>query len=324
MGASSSRASSNEQIEQKKKECRLLMLGSGDCGKSTIRKQLIEDSFTTTKDFLAFRPTIHKAVLDFVQAVVLALRAPGLEQLLAERHQHLPEVILAAKSEEPRSGETPVVLRVLDEHQNGFYLMDSALYFVREVQRLAQTGYVPTEEDSTGRTEIRVDMSGITLHIIDLGDQQSDWEKWIHSVESVTSVIFCVPLSDYDELEENGQNRMRRSLALFERIINNPYFTRTSIILFFTKLDIFRDKVTTGKAPLERHFPEYIGGPDVNKAAKYVLWRFMQQNRARLSVYPHLTQATYNSCTRLVLAAVKETILQNALKDSEVNGPLSV
>jgi hypothetical protein len=42
MGASSSRASSNEQIEQKKKECRLLMLGSGDCGKSTIRKQLIE------------------------------------------------------------------------------------------------------------------------------------------------------------------------------------------------------------------------------------------------------------------------------------------
>ncbi|KAJ7864609.1 guanine nucleotide binding protein, alpha subunit, partial [Mycena olivaceomarginata] len=342
MGASSSRASSNAQIELKKKECSLLMLGSGDSGKSTITKQFIEDNFTT-KDFLAFRPTIHKAVLDFVQAVVSALHAPGLEQLLAERHQHLPEVILAAKSEEPLSSEManaieaiwrdPVVVPVLDEHQNGFYLMDSALYFVREVQRLAQTGYVLTEEDvlrtaaqtqSTGRTEIQVDMSGITLRIVDLGDQQSDWEKWIHSVESVTSVIFCVPLSDYDELEENGQNRMRRSLALFERIINNPYFTRTSIILFFTKLDIFRDKVTTGKAPLERHFPEYIGGPDVNKAAKYVLWRFMQQNRARLSVYPHLTQATDNSCTRLVLAAVKETILQNALKDSEVNGPLSV
>ncbi|KAJ7336110.1 G-protein alpha subunit [Mycena albidolilacea] len=343
MGASSSRASSNEQIEQKKKkECRLLMLGSGDSGKSTIRKQLIEDSFNI-KDFLAFRPTIHKAVLDFVQAVVLALRAPGLEQLLAERHQHLPEMILAAKSEEPLSSEManaietiwrdPVVVRVLDEHQNGFYLMDSALYFVREVQRLAQTGYVPTEEDvlrtvaqmqSTGRTEIRVDMSGITLRIVDLGDQQSDWEKWIHSVESVTSVIFCVPLSDYDEFEENGQNRMRRSLALFERIINDPYFIRSSIILFLTKLDIFRDKVTTGKAPLERHFPDYIGGPDVNNAARYVLWRFMQQNRARLSVYPHLTQATENSCARLVLAAVKETILQNVMKDSEVNGPLSV
>ncbi|KAJ7853773.1 guanine nucleotide binding protein, alpha subunit [Mycena olivaceomarginata] len=291
MGASSSRASSNAQIEQKKKECSLLMLGSGDSGKLTIRKQLIEI-------FLAFRPMIHKAVLDFVQAVVSALRAPGLEQLLAKRHQHLPEVILAAKSEEPLSSEIanaieaiwrdPVVVRVLEEHQNGFYLMDSALYFVREVQRLAQTGYIPTEEDvlrtaaqtqSTGRTEIRVDMSGITLRI-------SEWKKWIHSVEGVTSVIFCVPLSDYDELEENGQNRMRRLLALFDSIINDPYFARTSIILFLTKIDVFRDKVTTGKAPLERHLPEYTGGPDIDKASRFVLWRFMQVNRARLSVYP--------------------------------------
>jgi hypothetical protein len=38
--------------------------------------------------------------------------------------------------------------------------------------------------------------------------------------------------------------------------------------------------------PLEKYFPEYTGGDDINKAAKYILWRFMQANRARLSVYP--------------------------------------
>lgn len=37
------------------------------------------------------------------------------------------------------------------------------------------------------------------------------------------------------------------------------------------------------------------GGADINKAAKYILWRFTQTNRARLSVYPHLTQATDTS-----------------------------
>ena len=37
------------------------------------------------------------------------------------------------------------------------------------------------------------------------------------------------------------------------------------------------------------------GGPDVNKGAKYILWRFTQLNRARLSIYPHLTQATDTS-----------------------------
>jgi len=40
------------------------------------------------------------------------------------------------------------------------------------------------------------------------------------------------------------------------------------------------------QAPLENHFPEYTGGADVNKGAKYILWRFMQANRARLNVYP--------------------------------------
>jgi guanine nucleotide-binding protein subunit alpha len=40
------------------------------------------------------------------------------------------------------------------------------------------------------------------------------------------------------------------------------------------------------QAPLERQFPEYTGGPDINNASRFVLWRFMQVNRARLSVYP--------------------------------------
>ncbi|KAJ7627865.1 G-protein alpha subunit-domain-containing protein [Mycena polygramma] len=79
---------------------------------------------------------------------------------------------------------------------------------------------------------------------------------------------------------------MRESLVLFESVINSRWFLRTSIILFLNKIDVFRGKL--GKVPLERYFPEYTGGPDINKAAKYVLWRFMQENRARLSVYPQL------------------------------------
>ena len=40
------------------------------------------------------------------------------------------------------------------------------------------------------------------------------------------------------------------------------------------------------QVPLENYFPEYTGGSNVNKAPKYILWRFMQANRARLNVYP--------------------------------------
>ena len=54
--------------------------------------------------------------------------------------------------------------------------------------------------------------------------------------------------------------------------------------LFLNKIDLF--KVKLPKVPLEKYFPEYTGGADVNKAAKYILWRFTQLNRARLAIYP--------------------------------------
>jgi hypothetical protein len=47
------------------------------------------------------------------------------------------------------------------------------------------------------------------------------------------------------------------------------------------------------QVPLEKYFPEYTGGDDINKAAKYILWRFMQANRARLSVYPQCAHVCF-------------------------------
>lgn len=42
--------------------------------------------------------------------------------------------------------------------------------------------------------------------IFDVGEQLSKGKKWIHCFEAVTSIIFCVSLSDYDEVsQESGQ-----------------------------------------------------------------------------------------------------------------------
>ncbi|KAL1716006.1 heterotrimeric G protein-like protein alpha subunit A [Schizophyllum commune] len=203
--------------------------------------------------------------------------------------------------------------------------MDSATYFFTEVLRIGEPNYIPTETDvlrarakTTSITETRFTMGPLSIHMFDVGGQRSERKKWIHCFESVTSIIFCTALSEYDQslLEEKNQNRMAESLVLFESIINSRWFLRTSIIIFLNKIDVFKLKVH--KVPLERYFPEYTGGKDPNKAAKFILWKFMQANRAGLSVYPHLTQATDTSNIRLVFAAVKETILQNALKDSGI------
>ncbi|KAF7333953.1 hypothetical protein MSAN_02397300 [Mycena sanguinolenta] len=110
---------------------------------------------------------------------------------------------------------------------------------------------------------------------------------------------------------------MRESI-IFDNIVNSRWSMRTSIILFLTEIKVFRAKIH--RIPLSAYFPEYIGSLDINNATQFILWRFMQANRAKLSVYPHLAHTTDTANMRLVFAAVKETILQNALKDSKVLG----
>ena len=45
------------------------------------------------------------------------------------------------------------------------------------------------------------------IHMFDVGGQRSERKKWIHCFESVTSIIFCTALSEYDQvlLEEKTQ-----------------------------------------------------------------------------------------------------------------------
>lgn len=66
----------------------------------------------------------------------------------------------------------------------------------------------------------------MSIHLVDVGGQRSERSKWIHSFDSVTSVIFCVALSEYDQvlLEDSSQNRMAESLVLFESIWISRHF----------------------------------------------------------------------------------------------------
>ncbi|KAF7333944.1 Heterotrimeric G-protein alpha subunit [Mycena sanguinolenta] len=321
--------------------------------------KLVHGGFTP-EELAAFRSAIHRTVIDASRAIVLALRTSGLDVTLSEEQKHLTNVILCAKGEDALSRETANAIEALwrtravarlrdDEELN---LPASEFYFLADIQRLARPEYTPTERDilrtpaqKQAITETRLNMGALSMRLIDVGPQCSERRKWIHCFESVTSIIFCTALSDYDQVlaEERGQNRMQESIILFSSIINSRWFLRTSIILFLTEIDVFKAKIH--KVPLSNHFPEYTGGADINKAAKYILWRFMQENRARLCVraplslgrdrtilvflrrtfgpstdaHTHsLTRANDTANVRLVFAAVKETILQNALKDSKV------
>ncbi|KAF8425004.1 heterotrimeric G protein alpha subunit [Boletus edulis BED1] len=327
-----------EDSKRFKRECKVLLLGSGESGKSTVVKQMkvIHQNGFTDEELMTYRSTIYQNTLDSAQAIVLAMSKIDLECVdpnnrvnakLIFDYRIDPSLSFELSPEIAEAihqlWQDPIIPKLMD-HTSEFYLMDSAVYFFTDVVRIGTPNYLPTENDvlrarlkTTGITETRFTMGQLQIHMFDVGGQRSERKKWIHCFESVTSIIFCTALSEYDQvlLEEKNQ------------------VSPTSIILFLNKIDVFKTKLpkvrlfsdefslvflTRCQVPLERYFPEYSGGADINKAAKYILWRFMQTNRARLSVYPHLTQATDTTNIRLVFAGVKETILQNALKDSGI------
>lgn len=322
-----------------RRECKILLLGSGESGKSTIVKQMkiIHQNGYTVDELAMYRLTIYKNLVDCAKALVNAMQQFEISPESSTNLAHANYILEFQVDPDPTTPldpmlpiaavaiwQDPCVQKVM-EHQNEFYLMDSAPYFFEEAHRIGHRDYIPTESDvlrartkTTGIYETRFSMGQLSIHMFDVGGQRSERKKWIHCFEAVTSIIFCVALSEYDQvlLEEKNQNRMMESLVLFDSVVNSRWFVRTSIILFLNKVDLF--KVKLARSPLSNYFPDYSGGNDVNRAAKYLLWRFNQVNRAHLNLYPHLTQATDTSNIRLVFAAVKETILQNALKDSGI------
>ena len=113
--------------------------------------------------------------------------------------------------------------------------------------------------------------------MVDVGGQRSERRKWIHCFENVTSIIFLVALSEYDQIlfeSDNEvrnttsdpeiiltstyfQNRMEESKALFKTIITYPWFQHSSVILFLNKKDLLEDKIMYSH--LQDYFPEYDG-----------------------------------------------------------------
>lgn len=161
--------------------------------------------------------------------------------------------------------------------------------------------------------------------MIDVGGQRPERRKWIETFDNVTTLIFCVAISEYDHMlrEEPRQNRLLESFQLWESVINSKWFQRSSVVLFLNKKDIFRYKLRS--SPLVRFFPEYRSAPEgiseevsYEHAAEFLKSKFLAMNYGRVQVYPYLTCATDTKNIDMVFAAVKETVLANNLRSAGI------
>ena len=75
-------------------------------------------------------------------------------------------------------------------------------------------------------------------------------------------------MSDYNQTlyEDETTNRMQESEHLFGEMINNVFFRDTPFIVFFNKIDIFKEKMK--KAPLTIAYKEYCAPKEGGEEAK--------------------------------------------------------
>ena len=220
----------DRQIEEDsrrfRKECKILLLGSGESGKSTIVKQMkiIHQNGYTRDELLVYRTTIYRNLLESAQAIVLAMRKIGVDPVLPPNREHAEAIMDYKVEQSPNFSfsediaqaihqlwQDPIIPKIMD-HSSELYLMDSASYFFTEVLRIGSPGYVPTETDvlrarqkSTGIVETRFNAAGPEGQPTGPSVKTYDYEPKARGAAFDDSAWEIVPAAELQRRRGNGR-----------------------------------------------------------------------------------------------------------------------
>ncbi|KAI6185840.1 Guanine nucleotide binding protein (G-protein) domain containing protein [Aphelenchoides besseyi] len=337
----------SKQIDKKLKEAhtaeekviKLLLLGAGECGKSTIMKQMriLHSNGFTTDEIHQQRSVVYSNTVHAMQELIKAMpkyKISFSDPSRFEDAQLVMQVIKSGDEMEPFSPQLGIALKRLwadpaisDKtygHRLDFHLHESAKHFLDSLDRLANPSYQPSEQDilltrikTTGIVEVEFLIKTITMRVFDVGGQRSERKKWIHAFEDVNAVIFVAAVSEYDEVlfEDETTNRIIESMRLFESICNSRWFINTSMILFLNKKDLFAEKIQ--HYSIKKAFPDYSGPQTYSDSIAFIKKKFeILNSNPRKTVYVHETCATDTNQVQLILDSVISMIIQANLHKS--------
>uniref|UniRef100_A0A2K6DFK7 Uncharacterized protein n=1 Tax=Macaca nemestrina TaxID=9545 RepID=A0A2K6DFK7_MACNE len=258
------------------RELKLLLLRTGESGKSTFIKQMriIHGSGYSNEDKRVFTKLVYQNIFTAMQAMIRAMDTLKIQYKYEHDKAHA-QLVREVDVEKVPAFENPYVGAI------------KSLWNDPGIQE-SDPAYLPMQEDVL---RVRVPTN-------------------------VTSIMFLVALSEYDRVlvESDNENRMEERKALFRTIITYPWFQNSSVILFLNVKDLLEEEIMYSH--LVDYFPEYDGPQrDAQAALEFLLKMFMDLNPdSDKIIYSHFTCATDTENIRFVFAAVKDTILQLNLK----------
>ncbi|KAB0393862.1 hypothetical protein E2I00_011570, partial [Balaenoptera physalus] len=318
-----------EDADKEAKTVKLLLLGAGESGKSTVVKQMKSGYSGPTKGWVSppcriihqdgYSPEEcleYKAIIygNVLPSILSSGPCPHWALTLLKQAVRIPKSLL-------ESYYSCVILILVSALQDDGRQLNNLADSIEE-------GTMPPElvevikklwKDikTTGIIETKFSVKDLNFRMFDVGGQRSERKKWIHCFEGVTCIIFCAALSAYDMVlvEDDEVNRMHESLHLFNSICNHKFFAAISIVLFLNKKDLFEEKLK--KVHLSICFPEYDGNNSYEDAGNYIKHQFLDLNMRKdvKEIYSHMTCATDTQNVKFVFDAVTDIIIKENLKD---------
>eukprot|EP00967_Tisochrysis_lutea_P121109 scaffold199278_cov33-Tisochrysis_lutea.AAC.2 len=314
---------------------KLLLLGAGESGKSTLFKQMkvINKDGYSEDERRAFQGIIWSNTIGSMKNLL-----DGFEKLQIEMPGDVVEaqatLLAETNSKEILTPELGKLIHTLWRHdavqavfdrRNEFQLNDSADYYFEAVQRIANPRYLPTTDDvlhsrvrTTGIVQSDFRIHSTTFTMFDVGGQRNERRKWIHCFDHVNAVCFVAAISEFDQVlyEDPTQNRLDESLELFKQVSNSKWFRDTSIILFLNKKDLFEKKLAAGKR-LSDYRKDYNGANTPEECTEYLKQLFLKQIKpGGMPCYTHVTTATDTNNVKFVFNAIVNIVLEDNIRSS--------
>eukprot|EP01128_Nolandella_sp_AFSM9_P005114 TRINITY_DN2427_c0_g1_i2.p1 TRINITY_DN2427_c0_g1~~TRINITY_DN2427_c0_g1_i2.p1 ORF type:complete len:386 (-),score=100.71 TRINITY_DN2427_c0_g1_i2:248-1294(-) len=303
---------------------KLLLLGTGDSGKSTFAKQMtvLHSTGFTEDEYQRFQKVLRDNCLTSMQKILSSFQENRVR--LEKGTSKNTEMILTATDLTPAVAAAVTTIwnskklrKVIDDKQNELQLPSSISYFFEHAKRFADSDYEATQDDilrarvpTIGVRETQFTVKSNQFVMVDVGGQRSERRKWLHCFQDVNAVLYLAALDEYDKtLEEDRRtNRMLESLNLYEQLSGLKWFTETPFILFLNKSDLFQTKIVD--KPLHHYFADISeeDGSNYEAGMEYVRQKYEEAFNGSI-MYPFTTNALdTENCSR-VFESIKDNVL---------------
>ncbi|MES1908732.1 MAG: hypothetical protein MHM6MM_001608 [Cercozoa sp. M6MM] len=270
---------------------KVLVLGAGESGKSTVVKQLRNihkgKAAFTEDEILGFTSVLQTNTIQSMKLLVKAVEFFDLEfddAAVADSAAAIDEkddnatLSLDDAVHVERLWKSKAIQTVY-ERRNEIYFPDAGPYYFDNVYRFVEDGFRPTEEDvvmarirTTGMFMTEFDLTDPPVHwrVVDVGGQRSERKKWIKFFDDVQAILFVVNLSGYNKVlfEDQSKNRMQEAMELFDKIANTDVFADTPVFLWLNKKDLFEESLQA--TPITSCFPDYTGSDNVHECLDHI------------------------------------------------------